>query len=138
MAGEARATRFEPLDRARCLQLLSEHNLGRLAVVSSGQPLIFPVNYTLDGGTVVFRTDAGNKLRRAIGRPVAFEIDSGESEGHYVGGWSVLVIGRPELIDTPGEARLMARLEVGPWNPGPREFWVRIRPGAVTGRRIVG
>ena len=81
MAGEARATRVEPLDRVRCLQLLSEHNLGRLAVVSSGQPLIFPVNYTLDGGTVVFRTDAGNKLRRAIGRPVSFEIDSGESEG---------------------------------------------------------
>ena len=51
MTAEARASRFEPLDRARCLQLLSEHNLGRLAVVISDQPLIFPVNCTLDGGT---------------------------------------------------------------------------------------
>jgi nitroimidazol reductase NimA-like FMN-containing flavoprotein (pyridoxamine 5'-phosphate oxidase superfamily) len=137
MAGEARATRFEALDRVRCLQLLSKHNLGRLAVVISDQPLIFPVNYTLDGDAIVFRTDTGNKLHGAIGRPVAFEIDSGQSEGHHVGAWSVLVIGRPELIDAPREPRLMARLEAGPWNPGPREFWVRIRPGAVTGRRIV-
>ena len=67
MTAEARSTRFEPLDRVRCLQLLSEHNLGRLAVVISGQPLIFPVNYTLDGDAVVFRTDPGNKLRGAIG-----------------------------------------------------------------------
>ena len=49
----------------------------------------------------------------------------------------MLVIGRPELIDVPGETQRLARLEVGPWNPGPREFWVRIRPGAFTGRRIV-
>ena len=49
----------------------------------------------------------------------------------------MLVIGRPELIDAPREPRLVARLEVGSWNPGPREFWVRIRPGAITGRRIV-
>ena len=137
MTAEARATRFEPIDRVRCLQLLSEHNLGRLAVVISGQPLIFPVNYTLDGDAIVFRTDAGNKLRGAIGQPVAFEVDSGESEGHQAGGWSVLVIGRPELIDTPHEARRLARSEVGPWNPGPREFCVCIRSGANTGRRIV-
>ena len=103
MAGEARATRFEPIDRARCLQLLVEHNLGRLAVVISGQPLIFPVNYTLEGDAVVFRTDGGNKLHGAIGGPVAFEVDSGESEGHHAGAWSVLVIGRPELIDAPRE-----------------------------------
>ncbi len=134
---EERATRFEALDRARCLQLLSEHNLGRLAVVISNQPLIFPVNYTLDGDAVVFRTDPGNKLRGAIGNAVAFEVDSGEAKGHQVGAWSVLMIGRAELVDPGSEGRRMARLEVGPWNPGVRECWVRIRPGAVTGRRIV-
>ena len=137
MTAEARATRFEPIDRERCLQLLAEHNLGRLAGVISGQPLIFPVNYTLDGDAIFFRTDGGNKLHGAIGRPAAFEVDSGESEGHHAGAWSVLVIGRPLLIDAPREPRRLARLEVGPWNPGPREFWVCIRPGAITGRRIV-
>ena len=50
--------------------------------------------------------------------------------------WSVLVIGRPELIDVPRETQRLARLEVGRGIPGP-EFWVRIRPGAITGRRIV-
>jgi uncharacterized protein len=137
MTADIQTTQFEVLDRVRCLQLLSEHTLGRLGVVIGDQPLIFPVNYTLDGDAIVFRTDPGNKLRGAIGSRVAFEVDCGDTKGHAAGGWSALVIGRAELVDIPREAARLTQLEVGPWNPGPREFWVRIRTGAVTGRRIV-
>ncbi len=126
---------FESIDRTTCLGLLGEHILGRLGVVIAGQPLVLPVNYTLDGDAIVFRTDAGNKLRGAIGQRVAFEIDSGDDDRDE-SGWSVLVVGRAELIDPPREGSRLKLLEVGPWNPGAKEHWVRIRPGAITGRRV--
>ncbi|MDT9120857.1 pyridoxamine 5'-phosphate oxidase family protein, partial [Escherichia coli] len=45
-----------------CFARLAGHELGRL-VTHAGDVLdIFPVNYTLDGRAVVFRTAEGSKL----------------------------------------------------------------------------
>ena len=52
-------TRIEMMDRARCLELLRADEIGRLAVVADGGPLILPVNYRVDGESIVFRTDPG-------------------------------------------------------------------------------
>ena len=52
------------LDRDQCLRLLAEDEIGRLAVIAGNTPAIFPVNYALDGDTIVFRTDPGTKLAR--------------------------------------------------------------------------
>ena len=38
-----------------CLELLRNHHVGRVSVVVDGQPLIFPVNYAIEGRNVVFR-----------------------------------------------------------------------------------
>lgn len=130
---EAR-TGLEVLTRDECLRLLAEHHLGRVAVVVDGRPLIFPVNYCLDGERVVFRTDAGTKLYGARGMHVAFEIDA--ADGYYHRGWSVLVVGVGEDVEDPAERARMARLPLGIWSGGPKSHWITIRPDAVTGRRI--
>jgi uncharacterized protein len=49
------------LDRDQCLSLLAGDEVGRLAVIVGNTPTIFPVNYALDGDTIVFRTDPGTK-----------------------------------------------------------------------------
>jgi nitroimidazol reductase NimA-like FMN-containing flavoprotein (pyridoxamine 5'-phosphate oxidase superfamily) len=127
---------LEVLDRSECLRLLGSQSLGRIAVVVSGQPLIFPVYYTVDGNAVVFRTDPGVKIRGAVGSRVAFETDAPGTED--AAGWSVLVVGTAELVDSTREATRLSELASRAWNPGPKEHWVRIRIGAISGRRISG
>ena len=84
-------TGMEELDRDECMRLLADSPLGRLAVVVADHPLVFPVNFTLDGNAIVFRTDRGTKLHGARNGPVAFECDGIDREYHT--GWSVLVQG---------------------------------------------
>jgi Pyridoxamine 5'-phosphate oxidase len=55
-------TGLEVLDRDECLRLLASQPVGRVAVVVDGSPMIFPVNYALDGESIVFRSDAGSKI----------------------------------------------------------------------------
>ena len=53
---------LEELTDTECRNLLAERHLGRLALVDAQGPVIFPVNYVFDQGSVVFRTDPGTKL----------------------------------------------------------------------------
>jgi nitroimidazol reductase NimA-like FMN-containing flavoprotein (pyridoxamine 5'-phosphate oxidase superfamily) len=123
------------LDRGECLRLLHEHALGRLAVVVGERPLVFPVNYALDGDAVVFRTDEGTKLHGATrGHHVAFEIDGFDPVYHE--GWSVLVVGLAHEVTDRADLARLSNLPLAVWGPGPKSHWVKIRPGAVTGRRL--
>lgn len=79
-------TGIERLDREECLALLAGEVVGRLAVVAGGGAEIFPVNYVLDGDTVVFRTDSGTKLHAAGRAQASFEIDRIDRE-HRTGVW---------------------------------------------------
>jgi Pyridoxamine 5'-phosphate oxidase len=63
------------LDRDQCLRLMAEAEIGRLAVNAGNTPAIFPVNYALDGGTIVFRTDPGTKLTHGPRARASFEVD---------------------------------------------------------------
>ena len=49
-----------------CWALLRSQEVGRLAVSIADRPEIFPVNYVVDHGTVVFRTAEGTKLAGAV------------------------------------------------------------------------
>jgi hypothetical protein len=122
-------TWLELLDRVECDRLLETQHVGRLAIVINGQPLIFPVNYAMLDGAVVFRTARGTKLFGAVGHSVAFEIDG--TDPIYHSGWSVLVVGKAEECRPPADA-----LRLQPWSDAPKDHFVRIRPHAVTGRRI--
>jgi nitroimidazol reductase NimA-like FMN-containing flavoprotein (pyridoxamine 5'-phosphate oxidase superfamily) len=130
---EAR-TRLEILDREECDQLMADHHIGRIAVVVGGQPLVFPVNYVLHDGAIVFRTARGTKLFGAVGHPVAFQIDANDAMYHE--GWSVLAVGEAEDVRDAVDLARLAELPLRPWSDAPKDHYVRIRPRAVTGRRI--
>jgi len=133
-AGIDRRTGLEELGRDDCLQLLARAPLGRLGVVVDGRPLVFPVNFTLDGTAVVLRTDKGTKLHAARNGPVAFECDGIDRMYHT--GWSVVVLGDAEEVRDQHEIARLERLPLGPWCPGPKSTWLRIRAKTITGRRI--
>ena len=129
-----RRTGLEHLELDECLKLLARAPLGRLGVVVCGRPLVFPVNFTLDGTAVVLRTDEGTKLYAARNGPVAFEFDGIDRIYHT--GWSVLVLGEAEEVRNPHEIARLERLPLSGWCPGPKPTWLRIRGGTITGRRI--
>jgi len=127
---------YEELSASDCLELLGAQNLGRIAVVLDGHPIVFPVNYALDGDSVVFRTDPGTKLSGAAMGRVAFEIDGTDATTRT--GWSVIVQGVGSEITTAVDHRSerLRQLDVQPWVPGERVRWIEIIAQSVTGRRL--
>ncbi len=127
-------TGLEVLDRKTCLELLAHCDLGRLAVVVRGRPLVFPVNFALHEGAIVMRVDEGTKLHAARNGPVAFECDGTDRVYHT--GWSVLASGDAEAVTGAAELARLERVPLGTWAPGPKPIWLRIAPKTLTGRRI--
>jgi len=136
MSGEIdRRTRLEILERGECLALLEQRSLGRIAVVMGTQPLVFPVNFALDGDAIVLRTDFGSKLYGARHGPVAFQCD-GTDDPLYHTAWSVLVTGHALEVRDPADLDRLQRLPMILWSPGPKSIWLRIDLATITGRRI--
>ena len=98
--------------------------------------VILPVNFLVDGQDVVFRTGAGSKLSAVeVGRHVGFEADSYDPATQT--GWSVVVNGLAEVVDSDAEAARLDGLGLSSWGGERTErVWVRVRPMSVTGRRI--
>ena len=118
-----------------CWSLLAHHSVGRLAVDVGGRPDIFPSNYVVDGGSLVFRSGAGTKLAGAVlGRHVAFEIDGLESHDDSV--WSVVVKGTAHEVEAMDERFAMDDLPLYPWIASHKPSFVRITPETTTGRRF--
>ncbi|MFD8478086.1 pyridoxamine 5'-phosphate oxidase family protein [Kitasatospora sp. NPDC059673] len=123
------------LTEEECWDQMGTRGVGRIALPGEHGPAIFPVNYAVDHGTVVYRTHHHSAADPPPGTEVAFEVD--RIDDHRSSGWSVLIAGTAEPIeDEPTLQRLMRDLAVQPWAGGPRTSWVRIRPVSVTGRRI--
>jgi uncharacterized protein len=121
-----------------CYELLATHEFGRIGVNAQHYPLIIPVNYAMDGRTIVVRTHPGTMLTAAAHTNVTFEVD--EVDRRTRSGWSVLVRGQAEVVGEEHRADLVARTEatgVQPWAPGEHGSWLRLIPHAVSGRRIV-
>ena len=127
--------RWHELSVEECRTLLGRRHLGRLAFIDGELPLILPVNYVLDDGAVIFRTDSGSKLDAAVrSAPVAFEVD-GINEIDQTG-WSVLARGHAEPVTDPAHLDRLRRLPLVPWAPGAKAHYVRVDAAEVTGRRI--
>lgn len=122
----------QELDEVQVWEFLTAHRIGRLAIVIGGEPDIFPVNYVVDGQSLVFRTAEGSKLLAAsLGGRMAFQVDEWTHEGAV----SVLAHGTPHVME--GEERESATsLELGPWVPTHKEHWVRLEVDEVAGRRF--
>jgi nitroimidazol reductase NimA-like FMN-containing flavoprotein (pyridoxamine 5'-phosphate oxidase superfamily) len=136
--GEVQDASLTVLPADECYRLLGSHEVGRIGVNAEHYPLIFPVNYALDGTTLVIRTAPGTKLSAASHANVTFEVD--EIDRRSRAGWSVLVRGLAEEVGAEHRPELVARTRatgVTPWAPGEHGNWLRIIPQHISGRRIV-
>lgn len=125
---------IEVLDDAECRRLLESHRVGRVVITHGGLAAVFPVNYGVVGGDILFFTGAGTKLAAAVhDDAVTFEVDHIDVDAES--GWSVLVVGTASL-GGPGLRLRAEALGVYPWAGGDRHSLVRIRPEVLTGRRI--
>jgi nitroimidazol reductase NimA-like FMN-containing flavoprotein (pyridoxamine 5'-phosphate oxidase superfamily) len=128
---------LELLTEHECGALLATARIGRVGVTVGGLPVILPVNYTYLSGDVFFRTGEGTKFRAASGGAViAFEVDAYDEAAQQ--GWSVLAIGRADIVTDPAEIADVDGSVRTPWAGGQRNYLVRLRPEVMTGRKIVG
>jgi len=124
------------LEESECLHLLGKAVIGRVAVSIGAVPAVFPVNFRLVDGYVLFRTATGTKLDAAMRNAViAFEVD--EVDPMYHEGWSVLVVGIADELRDQDRVTSAFELPLAPWAPGERSHVVCLRPEFVSGRRIV-
>jgi nitroimidazol reductase NimA-like FMN-containing flavoprotein (pyridoxamine 5'-phosphate oxidase superfamily) len=118
-----------------CWTLLRSTEVGRLAVCADAAPDIFPINFVVDHGTIVFRTADGSKLSAAVATPsVAFEVDGYDPGADEA--WSVVIKGRAQEIKQLHERVESMDLPLFPWHAAPKGHFVRIEPGAISGRRF--
>jgi hypothetical protein len=100
----------------------------------AGRPEIFPVNFVVDHGTVVFRSAAGTKLSGLHGDTfAAFEVD-----GHGANdltAWSVVIRGHLEPL-VSFDPITTDVLPLFPLQGGRKPQFIRVVPDAITGRRF--
>lgn len=88
---------IENLSASQCWERFRSTDLDRLAVTAAGHPEIFPINYVVDHGCLVFRTAAGTKLDAALaGGSVAMETDGYNPSTKMA--WSVVAKGPVERL----------------------------------------
>jgi nitroimidazol reductase NimA-like FMN-containing flavoprotein (pyridoxamine 5'-phosphate oxidase superfamily) len=132
---------LEQLDENECLRLISPGGVGRLAFSGRFGLTVFPVNYVVEDGSIVFRTaeysPTDEDLRTGIPSAeydVAFEVDAIDVKARE--GWSVLIHGPAHHMDSLPRSALAQETGVEPWPGGDREHAIRITPTRITGRRI--
>lgn len=130
------SSRMEILDDGTCRALLDTVDVGRLAVSIMNVPDIFPVNFIVELGDVVFRTAEGTKLAAAVlGKAVAFEVDGYDPlEGVA---WSVVIHGHAVEIEKMEAVYAALDLPLFPWHSSPKSRFVRIDTREISGRRFL-
>lgn len=115
----------------QCWERLRSQELGRL-VTHVGDVLdIFPVNFVVDGESLLFRTAPGSKLfELTVQDEVLFEVDDHTDTD----AWSVIVRGRAHAIDDSAEVERADGLGLRPWIPTLKYTYVRIDPVSLSGR----
>jgi nitroimidazol reductase NimA-like FMN-containing flavoprotein (pyridoxamine 5'-phosphate oxidase superfamily) len=113
-----------------CWEMLREEEFARLAFRIVDEVHITPVNYAVDGETLLFRTAEGTKLLAVVmGSQVALEIDRYDDESAR----SVVVRGSARLLPED-EAHRSENVPLRPWVPTLKYNVVEITPRVVSGR----
>jgi hypothetical protein len=124
------------LPRDECLRLMGSVPVGRIVYTRQALPAVELVNFALDHGDIVVKTDGGSKLAAATRNAVvAFEADCVEPDKHT--GWSVTVGVSREVTDAAEIARLR-QTGLSSWAPGTREHFIKSSLTIVNGRRLSG
>jgi uncharacterized protein len=120
------------LTTQECWEALRGAELGRLAYRIGEDVNIAPVNYAVDGETLLFMTAEGSKLLGVVmNAGVAFEIDRIDGELAH----SVVVRGRARLLEED-EAHRAENVALRPWIDTLKYNVVEIVPEGLTGRRF--
>jgi nitroimidazol reductase NimA-like FMN-containing flavoprotein (pyridoxamine 5'-phosphate oxidase superfamily) len=113
-----------------CWEMLRGEEFGRLAFRIVDEVHITPVNYAVDGETLLFRTAEGTKLLAVVmGSQVALEIDRYDEESAR----SVVVRGSARLLPED-EAHRSENVPLRPWVPTLKYNVVEITPQVISGR----
>ena len=123
------------LSESECRQLLATRTLGRVGLTSGALPVIMPVEYVYEAGTITFRTEHDTKLRAAEhGDVLAFEVDAFDAvSGH---GWSVHVLGRATVLATENDLAPLPTVDITS-EGGSRHHYVRLHCEIVSGHRLI-
>jgi len=126
---------LKQLGRDECLRLMASVPVGRIIYTRQALPAVELVNFAVDNGDIIIKTDHSGKLAAATrGAVVAFEADRLDTERRV--GWSVTVVGQSQEVTDPDEIGRLEQIGLSTWAPGDREHFIRIRPGILTGRRL--
>lgn len=121
------------LSNEQCWARLGEHQLGRLITHVGGVFDVFPVNYIVDGTSILFRTAPGSKLfELTISDEVLFEVD----DHNDAEAWSVVVRGNAHALASSDEVERADSLPLRPWIPTLKYTYVRVVPRTLTGRHF--
>ncbi|MFF4624492.1 pyridoxamine 5'-phosphate oxidase family protein [Nonomuraea jabiensis] len=127
---------LQVLSHEECLGLLSTAPIGRIVFTDHALPAVQPVNFHLDGRSIVIRTSVGSKLAAATRHAiVAFEADQFDTELHT--GWSVTAVGHARAVTEPAEINRLTALPLTTWAPGSRDHYIVVEAEQISGRRII-
>jgi nitroimidazol reductase NimA-like FMN-containing flavoprotein (pyridoxamine 5'-phosphate oxidase superfamily) len=133
---DADSSALEQLSRDECMRLMGSVPVGRIVYTRQALPAVEMVNFALVGGDVVIRTSAEGKLAAATrGAVVAFEADSVDLAEHT--GWSVTIVGQARAVTDGAEIRRLERAAPPSWVTQESDYFVRISPAMVNGRRVM-
>jgi nitroimidazol reductase NimA-like FMN-containing flavoprotein (pyridoxamine 5'-phosphate oxidase superfamily) len=126
---------LEHLSREECLRLVGQVPVGRIVYTRQALPAVELVNFAVDDGDIVIKTDASGKFAAATcDAVVAFEADSVDTATRA--GWSVTVVGYSRAVTDSEEIHHLEQTGLVPWAPGERDHFIRISPTIVNGRRV--
>lgn len=112
--------------------------VGRLVVALHDRPLVLPVNHTVEGWDVVFRTAPGSKLDVAqtrAGAEAAFEANAYDPATGR--GWMVLATGRLHPVLDQIQAARLDGLDLDVWADAvQRRRWVRLVVERIRSREV--
>ncbi len=127
----------EVLSESECWKLLRSVDLGRIAIAAEDCSLeIFPINFAVDHGTIVFRTATGTKLTR-VGQASQFAFEADDFDVGAGVAWSVIVNGDAETVQGRADVIEMFDIDLHPWHNSSKPFFVRLVPTSISGRRFV-
>jgi hypothetical protein len=126
---------LQRLTRDQCLTLMASVPVGRIIYTRRALPAVELVNFAIDHGDILIRTDRSGKLAAATrGAVVAFEADQVDLAGQA--GWSVTAVGPSSEVTDPGELARLRTIGLRSWIPGERDHFIRISPVMLNGRHL--
>lgn len=127
---------FVDMSAAQCRERIAHGGVGRIVWCAHGRPQIYPVNYAVVDGDIVFRTAPYTGLGMQVAsQPVVFEVDEIDHDAQR--GWSVVVEAEATTVNDPDEIMRLRRVGPQPWAEGQRQLLIRLHPQRMSGR-IVG